>query len=116
MLYYPAYYRSLYSRLYNFNGEAVTDEKPWVITYETDEQGNKFVTDSQEFASYQEALDYLDSQESGNHTIIGSNPFISPVPLEALPDFRLVHSSSQGTSLSGVGFVPEVNIFEYTGR
>jgi dolichyl-diphosphooligosaccharide--protein glycosyltransferase len=116
LLFYPEYYRSLYTRLYNFNGEAVTDAKPWVITYETDDQGNRFITDSQEFTSYREALDYLDSQESGNHVIIGPSPFISPIPLEAVPDFQLVYSSSQGTSLSGVGFVPEVKIFEYTGR
>jgi oligosaccharyl transferase (archaeosortase A-associated) len=116
MFYYPEYYRCLYVRLYNFNGDAVTDEQPWVITYDTDEQGNKFILEYSSFASYQEALDYVDSQESGNHAIIGSSPFISPVPLEAVPDFNLVYSSSQGTSLSGVGLVPEVKIFEYTGR
>jgi oligosaccharyl transferase (archaeosortase A-associated) len=116
MFYYPEYYRCLYVRLYNFNGEAVTGEQPWVITYETDENGNKFIMDSQKFSSYQEALDYLNSLGEGNNTIIGSSPFVSPIPLEAVPDFHLVHSSTQGTSLSGVGLVPEVKIFEYTGR
>jgi asparagine N-glycosylation enzyme membrane subunit Stt3 len=119
-LYYPAYYNSLAVRLYNFDGKAVTEGNPTVITYDetTDDQGTiyKVVSDVQQFDSYQEALDYIDSQESGNHVIVSVSPFVSPVPLEAVPDFQLVHVSEQGTSVTGAGFVPEVKIFEYIGQ
>jgi hypothetical protein len=117
--YYPAYYQSLVVRLYSFDGKAVTSVKPGVITWvEQEQQGIKYkqVTDAKEFSSYQEALDYIDSKGPGNYAIVGPSPFISPVPLEAVPDFRLVHASEQGTTLQNIGFIPEVKIFEYTGR
>jgi oligosaccharyl transferase (archaeosortase A-associated) len=116
-LYYLAYYNTLAVRLYNFDGKAV-EAKPTVVTYtENVSEGTtyKLVSDYQQFDSYQEALDYINSQESGNHVIVGLNPFVSPVSLEAVADFELVHVSEQGTSMSGVGFVPEVKIFAYTG-
>jgi oligosaccharyl transferase (archaeosortase A-associated) len=119
-LYYPEYYRTLAVRLYNFNGKATTTVKPLVITYtnQVDSKGTayKLITDSQQFDSYQAALDYLNSQTSGNHAIVSVNPFVSPVALDAVPGFQLVHSSEQGTSVSSVGFVPEVKIFQYTGQ
>ena len=89
-LYHPAYYRSLSSRLYNFNCEAVTPESTIVISYEerSDQKGTsyKVVTGVQQFDSYEEAEAYLLSQESANYKIVGTDPFISPVPLEALVD------------------------------
>jgi dolichyl-diphosphooligosaccharide--protein glycosyltransferase len=119
-VYYPAYYRSLVVRLYNFDGQAVTDVKPTVIKWvdAKDSLGTPYkqIVEAQDFTSYQDALDYINSQESGNYTVVGTSPFLSPVPLEEVPDFRLVHASEQGVTLKGVGFIPEVKIFEYTGR
>ena len=119
-LYYPEYYQTLAVRLYNFNGKAVSAVKPLVITYtnQVDAKGTayKLITASQQFDSYQAALDYLNSQTSGNYAIVGGNPFVSPIPLDAVPGFQLVHSSEQGTSIASVGFVPEVKIFQYTGQ
>ncbi len=119
-LYYPAYYDTLVVRLYNFNGKAVTEVKPTVVTYtdNVDDNGTKFklVSNAQQFNSYQEALDYVNSQTSSKNVIIGVNPYVSPVTLEAVPDFQLVHVSEQGTSFASVGLVPEVKIFEYTGN
>jgi hypothetical protein len=40
--------------------------------------------------------------------MVSSNPFVSPVPLEKLQHYQLVHDSGQ--SMSGL---PEVRIFEY---
>jgi hypothetical protein len=117
MLFYPDYYRSLYVRLYSFDGAAVTDINPLVITWVEEEQNGqlfKRITAAEDFTDYQEALDYLAGLGEGNHTIIGVSPFVSPVPLDAAPGFELVHSSEQGTSVSGVGFVPEIKIFAYT--
>jgi len=115
----PAYYETLAVRLYNFNGEAVTEFRVAVITYvEKQEQGltYKQVTDFKEFTSYREAQEYYDSLTSGNNVIVGVSPFITPIALEEVRDFRLVHSSEQGSSLQNIGFIPEVKIFEYTGR
>jgi dolichyl-diphosphooligosaccharide--protein glycosyltransferase len=119
-LYYPAYYDSLVVRLYNFDGKAVTESKPTVVTYTDNVDANgtsyKLVSNAQQFDSYQAALDYVNSQTSGKNVIVGVSPFVSPIPLEAVPDFQLVHSSEQGTSVASVGLVPEVKIFEYTGN
>ncbi len=117
LLFYPDYYKSLYVRLYNFGGEAVTDINPVVISWVEEEQEGalyKRVTAAQDFTTYQEALDYLAGLGEGNHAIVGVSLFISPVPLDAAPGFDLVHSSEQGTSVPGVGFIPEVKIFEYS--
>ena len=65
-----------------------------VVSYdeEVDREGNRhrLITDMKEFSSYQEALDYVESQESANHRIVGINPFISPIPLEAAQSYKLV--------------------------
>ena len=75
----------------------------------------KQITDAEEFPSYQEALDYVASQKSSaNHDIVGANPFISPIPLEAVPNYKLVYSSKSTVSYSDNGTIPEVKIFEYT--
>jgi hypothetical protein len=118
MLYLTDYYRSLYVRLYNFDGEAVTDVNPAVITWVEEEQEGqtiKRITAAQGFTNYQRAIEYRDSLGEGNHAIVGVNPFISPVPLETAQGFQRVYSSEQGTSMPSVGFMPEVKIFEYTG-
>lgn len=116
-LFYPEYYRAMCIRLYNFDGKAVTNERPVVVSYEekVDRQENRYrqITGVKELSSYEEALDYVENQDSGNHIIVGTNPFISPVPLEALEGYRLVHSSESGISQQGGGVVPEVKVFEY---
>ena len=119
-VFYPEYYRSLCTRLYNFDGKAVTPHLSLVISYEdrVSSEGNpyKLITSLQDFTSYEEALEYLESQESANYRIIGASRFISPVPLEELNNYKLVHSSDIGVNVQGVGSVPEVKIFEYIGN
>jgi asparagine N-glycosylation enzyme membrane subunit Stt3 len=130
ILFYPAYYRSTVVRLYNFDGKAVTEEHPWVIEYDviSDKEGYtyKIVNEMKDFSSYQDALNYVESQGAANHCIIGSNPFSSPIPLEALDDYRLVYSSN--VTKTHIDFelkpklpkieitMPEVKIFEYLGK
>ena len=75
----------------------------------------KLITDAQPFDTYQAANDFLLSKTSGNYRIVGPNPFISPVPLAALQDYKLVYASSQTTD-TGVGATSQVKIFEYTGN
>ncbi len=117
VLIYPEYYRSLSIRLYNFDGKAVTPEVSTVISYEekVTQEGEpiKLITDLQTFPSYEEAEAYLLSQESDNYKIVGTNPMVSPVPLEALKHYKLIHSSDSSVILPDVGTVPAVKIFEF---
>jgi len=117
---YPEYYRSLSIRLYNFDGKAVTPESTLVISYQervsNDGKVFKEVTSEKEFDSYEEAEAYLLSQESANYRIVSDNPFVSPVPLEALKHYKLIHGSDFGVVVPDAGKVPEVKIFEYIGR
>ena len=114
---HPEYYRSLSTRLYNFDGKAVTPEVSTVISYEEKmtQQGDlvKLVTGSQTFPSYEEAEAYISSQESANYKIVGTNPFISPVPLEELEHYKLIHGSDEILALPNGGTVSAVKIFEY---
>ena len=116
---YPEYYRSLSVRLYNFDGKAVTPESTLVISYQerVNDDGEVFkeVTSEKEFDSYEEAEAYLLSQKSANYRIVSDNPFVSPVPLEALKHYKLIHSSDIGVLAPDAGKVPEVKIFEYIG-
>ncbi|MFC1942655.1 oligosaccharyl transferase, archaeosortase A system-associated [Chloroflexota bacterium] len=116
-LFNPEYYQSLIVRLYNFDGKAVSEGSPTVISYDemVDEKGTQYkqISDIEDFSSYQEALDYIKSHDSSKHAIVGINPFISPIPLEAVPDFELVYSSATGVSNQDAGMIPEVKIFEY---
>ena len=116
-LYYPEYYRSLAVRLYNFDGKAVTPEVSLVISYEDvpTQEGDfvKVITGVEEFTQYDESEAYISSQETDNYKIVSDNPFINPVPLEALDHYQLIYSSDIMVLVPGAAAVPEVKIFEY---
>ncbi len=127
--YYPEYYRTLGVRLFHFEGQAVTDENPLVIEYDyvTADDGNsyKVINKINSFDSYQEALDYLQTEASENSRIVGLFPFISPISLEAADGFQIVYTSEGVTSHNDTEppdwepihiLLPEVKIFEYTGN
>lgn len=88
-----------------------------VISYEEaiDHEGEpyKLVTEQRLFASYEEAEAYVSSQESGNYRIVGTDPFVSPVPLEALEHYKLIHSSESSITQPDTGLIPAAKIFEY---
>ena len=118
ILYYPTYYQSIVVRLYNFDGKAVTPTQSEVISYEerVTSGGEKYneVTGYQPFSSYEEAQAYVANQTSGNYRIVGSNPFSSPVPLEELNSYELVHQSEATVTMGGLT-LPSVKIFKYLG-
>jgi len=118
-LLYPEYYRTLVIRLYNFNGEAVADGSPMVVTYEekTSSNGIRYrqITDAKDFNSYQEALDYIAANGSTNNIIVGKDPFTSPIPLEKVTDYNLVYSSNVNLNSDTSDNISEVKIFQYTG-
>jgi len=53
----------------------------------------KEISSTQSFATYEEAEAYLESQNSPNCIIVGTDPFISPVPLEELEHYKLTYQS-----------------------
>ena len=118
LLYHPAYYNSTVARLYNFDGKAVTPQESIVISYEEREAGTgekyKEITSWKSFSSYEDAEAYVASQTSGNYRIVGTNPFSSPVPLEELNSYELVHQSEATTTVAEQ-IVPSVKIFKYLG-
>ncbi|MDH5695326.1 MAG: oligosaccharyl transferase, archaeosortase A system-associated [Dehalococcoidia bacterium] len=117
ILFYPEYYRSLVIRLYNFDGSQVTPQSSMVISYQgkISREGKTYkeITSAQSFPSYEEAEAYISSQQSDNYRVVGTHPFISPVPLAALEHYKLIHSSDSRITQPGVGAISEVKIFEY---
>lgn len=125
MLYYPAYYLSMCARLYNFAGKA-WDPDEWVqsnasnkiqaVAYvvRTDLEGNKYreITDVKQFDKYATAKAFVDAEP--DYIIVGTSPYISPVPLEELQHFELVHKSPTTVVTRGNDTVSYVEIFEYS--
>jgi dolichyl-diphosphooligosaccharide--protein glycosyltransferase len=114
-LFYPEYYRSLSTRLYNFDGKAVTPATTYVITYQekTSQLPYRQVTNVQQFTTYQDAAAFVASNQ-GNYKIVGINPFVSPVPLEQVEHYKVAFSSNQTTTAPNSGDVPSVKIFQYS--
>jgi len=116
-LFHPAYYNSTVVRLYNFDGKAVNATQPIVISYEervSEGQKYKEITWAEYFSSYEDARAYVANQTSGNYRIVGDNPFSSPVSLEELSSYELIHQSEATKTIYGQT-VPSVKIFEYLG-
>ncbi|MFC2070365.1 oligosaccharyl transferase, archaeosortase A system-associated [Chloroflexota bacterium] len=116
-LFYPEYYNSLITRLYIFNGEAVTPESVSVISFQEtmDATGNvyKQITGERIFDTFEEAEAYISSQESLNLRIVSRDIMASPVPLNKLEHYRLIHSSDDLVGFPGQIMVPAIKIFEY---
>ena len=114
-LFYPDYYRSLAVRLYNFDGIEVIPQDSMVISYEEriSPHGEQYkeITGVESFSSYEEAEAYVAGQESGNHRTVGTNPFVSPLPLEGLEQYNLIYSSDSSVIQPDVGSISEVKIF-----
>jgi oligosaccharyl transferase (archaeosortase A-associated) len=120
VFFYPEYFRSLSSRLYNFDGKAVVPNSTMVISFEdaVDRSGipYKRVTSARSFPSYEEAEVYLSGQNVGKYRIVSPDPMASPVPLAALENYRLVYSSDELTEHLAQDWISTVKIFEYTGE
>jgi asparagine N-glycosylation enzyme membrane subunit Stt3 len=101
----------------NFDGREVDPQRTTVISYEERISGDgkpyKLITSVESLPSYEEAEAYVSSQVSGNYRIVSENPFVTPVPLEAMEHYELVYSSASSKMEPGGSIVPEVKIFEY---
>jgi len=114
------------SRLYNFCGKAWDPDdflknypyyKIQAISYiqRTDDKGNKYreISDTKLFDSYEEAKAFVNAKP--DYIIVGDSPVISPVPLDELKHFKLIHKSPTWAVLQlGLGeTISYVEIFEY---
>ncbi len=119
ILFYPDFYRTMVVRLHLFEGEAYTPvDTTWVISYDKRDdiiigQTINVITDSRLFTTYEEAAAFIDANPE--YKIVGISPFESPVPLEELEDFRLVHESPTTAVSIGERDIRRVVIFEYLG-
>jgi len=119
-IYYSVkYFQTQVVRLYNFEGKKVVPTNSMVITYveKTTPQGQpyKLITQRESFTSYEKALEYMSKLNNADKTaIVSGNPFSSPVPLEELTGYKLLHSSDiKVTPVEGI-VTPEIKIFEYS--
>jgi len=116
LLYYPEYYRSMAVRLYCYDGKQFTPSETAVISWEArtgaDGFAYKEISGLKTFRSYEEAADFSAAQKTGNWRIVGKDPFTSPVPLEALQGYKLVHQCADKPG-AGSNTTPEIKIFEY---
>jgi len=119
IIYYPEYYSTLATRLYNFDGKAITSPNPLAISYQERIGPNgeliKEITGFESFSSYEEAEAYVSSQNSANYRIASDSPFVSPIPLDEVLSYQLVYSSEVNTMQPRVGMVPSIKIFKHLG-
>jgi hypothetical protein len=105
ILFYPKYYYSMISRLYNFSGKSVSPKVVNVISCEKvmGKEGKEYkeIVDRKIFSSYGEAQSFIDNNRG--YIIVGDDPFKSPVPLEELKNYSFVFESKNSS----------VKIFEY---
>jgi len=117
LVFYPEFYRSMVSRLYNFDGKRVVPAQTPVMTWTEqrmpDGQAFKEITGLRNFGSYGEAEYFVAGQKEGNHRIVGTDPLASPLPLEALDEYKLVYQSRE-TASAGSAPMPVIKIFEYS--
>jgi len=125
-VYYPEYYETIVSRLYNFKGEAwdpdawVDEEDPstkiraWSFRTGRDSAGNpvKVAADEELFDTYREARAFVD--DNPDYRLVGTKPLVSPVPLEGLDNYKLVYESPTIMSKRGDESFSEVAVFEFT--
>jgi hypothetical protein len=66
------------------------------------------------YYTYDYVQQFISSQQTGNYKVL--DPFVSPVHLEELENYQLVHSSeSLYTFTTLKKQLPSVKIFEYVG-
>ncbi len=112
VLFHPEYYRTLMVRFYVYGGGPWTPkDTTYVVTYRDakNADGNpiKEILESRRFKTYEGAAAYLDRYGHTGRDIVGLSPKDSPVPIEPLTRFRLIHESPGGA--------PAVRVFEYLG-
>jgi dolichyl-diphosphooligosaccharide--protein glycosyltransferase len=120
LVFFPAYYKSMISRLYWFQAEEWTPSEIDVVKVEARSVPGaaggsvriNLITDSRTFSTYDSAAEFLAANQ--DYRIIGTQPYLSPVPLEALEHYELVHLSPSPVVERGSATITDVEIFEYS--
>jgi oligosaccharyl transferase (archaeosortase A-associated) len=117
LVFYPDFYRSMIIRLYNFDAKQVTPQSTLVMSYQdqvtSDGQKFKEITGLKSFKIYADAESFISSQKQGHYKIVGTDPLVSPVPLDQLSGYKPAYQSPEKAS-AGSTPLPAVKIFEYT--
>ena len=119
MLYYPEYYQSMCARLYLFGGQAWVPQQVIAISWKqqqlTANDGSTFtakvITNQKTFSTYDEGKAFVDA--NAGYQIVGSSQVVSPVPLEKLEHYTLIHQSPTTVATQQTGNISEVEIFQY---
>lgn len=119
MIYYPDYYQSMCCRLYIFGANVWIPNQITVISWKqeevTDYDGNKIpgkvITDQKSFATFDSAEAFV--QANPSYIIVGTNLAVSPVPLERMEHYQLIHKSPTTVMTQGGETISSVEIFEY---
>jgi len=115
-LFYPEYYRSMVTRLYNFDGKSVIPDVVNVVGYYEisgpDGKRYKELVETKKFNSYEEAQRFINENKGQNYFIAGEDPYKSPVPLDGLKNYKFIYGSSQKTA-GGAKSQSNIKIFEY---
>jgi hypothetical protein len=72
----------------------------------------KVISDQKSFSTYDAAKEFVDANV--NYLIVSSSPLDSPVPLEKLEHYKLIHQSPSVVVTQQRGNLFEVEIFEYS--
>jgi oligosaccharyl transferase (archaeosortase A-associated) len=114
-LFYPEYYYTMDARLYNFQGQRVIPANSTIVISSTEKAGYNLVQSSQTFPTYEEARAFISGHTSGNYRIVGTSPFVTPVPLEKLDHYEMVFGSKTYI-VDNINRIsrPFVTIFKYT--
>jgi dolichyl-diphosphooligosaccharide--protein glycosyltransferase len=120
IFYLPAYYRSLVVRLFTFGGRAVDGgggATLLTLRQKTFPHGGPYqeIVESMHFESAEFAKVIEDGCKKDGCVLVGEDPTVSCVPLDALELFRPVFSST--TSSIGLGNKgrKRVQVYEFTG-
>jgi dolichyl-diphosphooligosaccharide--protein glycosyltransferase len=120
ILYYPEYYQSMCSRLYLFAGKEWAPQQTLVVSWTerelTSTEGNTFkakvISDQKTFPTYDSAKAFVDAHQ--DYRIVGTDPLVSPVPLEKLEHYTLIHQSPTAVATQQAENISYVEIFEYS--
>jgi hypothetical protein len=120
IFYLPAYYRSLVVRLFTFGGRAVDGgggATLLTLRQKTFPHGGRYqeIVESRHFESAEVAKVIEDGCKKDGCVLVGEDPTVSCVRLDALELFRPVFSST--TSSIGLGNTgrKQVQVYEFTG-
>jgi dolichyl-diphosphooligosaccharide--protein glycosyltransferase len=117
VLYDPAYYRCMLTRLLIFQGRKVTArDTSHVVTFSRGRDGAgrdiKVIEGLELFPTFAQARRFAEGSERGDRRVVGVNPMVTCVSLEKVKRFRSVFRSSRIVARGGSRAIPYVEVFE----